>query len=233
VEIGTALWLGILTSLSPCPLATNIAAISFVSRDIGSTYRVILRGLLYTLGRVLAYVLLGALIVWSLLSLPVVAQALQNHMPKIVGPILLLVGFILLEWVSFGGFDSKLLEKARNRITFTTLWGPVALGVLFALSFCPVSAGLFFGSLVPLALSGESVVLLPTVYGVGTALPVIGFAFLIAFSTKMAAVAFGKLAVFEAWARKVTAWIFIMVGLYLTATALRDWLAPSYTLPGF
>jgi cytochrome c biogenesis protein CcdA len=151
----SALWLGILTSVSPCPLATNITAISYVGRRVKSPQQVFLAGVLYTLGRSLTYVVLGVLLVNSILSMPYVSNVLQKYMNKLLGPILILVGMFLLEMVRINLPGSGIGEGMQRRVEAWGIWGSAALGVIFALSFCPVSAALFFGSLVPLAIKGR------------------------------------------------------------------------------
>lgn len=212
--IASAVWLGILTSISPCPLATNIAAISFIGRRIGSPRAAVATGLLYTLGRALAYVVLGTLLVSSLLSAPVVSHVLQKYMNKLLGPILILVGMVLVGLIQFNTKGTGLGERVGKRVETWGVWSGMALGVVFALSFCPGSAALFFGSLVPLAVKYESRLLLPTVYGAGTALPVLVFAILIALGTRAVGQAFNRITQFEWWARRATGAIFIGVGVY-------------------
>jgi len=94
------------------------------------------------------------------------------------------------------------------------IWGAGLLGILFALSFCPVSAALFFGSLVPLAVTHNSAVLMPGLYGLGTALPVVFFSILLAFSAHRLSRAFNMLTRFERWARKITGALFLLVGIW-------------------
>jgi len=214
----TALWLGILTSISPCPLATNIAAISFVGRRLGNAGEVFWTGFLYTLGRTLTYVVLGILLVASITSVPLVSQLLQKYMNKILGPILILVGMFLLEMLTLSFASLGLSEKMQSRIATRGLWGAGLLGAIFALSFCPVSAALFFGSLLPLAIKYESSVLLPLLYGVATGLPVLIFALLVAFGAQSLGRAFNKLTRIEWWARRITGVIFIVVGVYYSLT---------------
>lgn len=214
----TALWLGILTSISPCPLATNIAAISFVGRRLGSPLEVFWTGVVYTLGRMLTYVVLGILLVASFISVPLVSQLLQKYMNKILGPILILVGMFLLEMLTFRLASPGLSEKLQHRFASWGVWGAGLLGVIFALSFCPVSAALFFGSLLPLAIKYESSVLLPSLYGVATALPVLLFAIMVALGAQSLGKAFNKLTRIEWWARRITGVIFIVVGVYYSLT---------------
>ncbi len=205
---------GTVDSISPCPLATNIAAISYISRRVGNTRHVFATGLLYTAGRTLAYWGLAMLLVASLLSIPQVAHFMQRWMPLVLGPILIVVGMLLLGLieVNFGG--SGMSESMRQRIDALGVWGALPLGVMFALAFCPTSAALFFGSLVPLALRVNSTVVLPVAYGVGTAVPVLVFALLLATSVQAVGKAYRVLARVEWWARVLTGWVFIGVGIY-------------------
>ncbi len=212
--IASAFWLGILTSISPCPLATNIAAISFVGRRVGSPAKVFLAGLLYTAGRTLTYLVLGVLLVSSLLSAPYVSHILQKYMNKALGPILILVGMVLIELIQINFSGSGVSEKMQKRVEALGMWGALLLGVVFALSFCPVSAALFFGSLLPVALRCESGVILPLAYGVATGLPVLVFAILIALGAKRVGEAYNKLVPFEKWARRITGGVFVVVGIY-------------------
>jgi cytochrome c biogenesis protein CcdA len=216
LPVFTALWLGILTSISPCPLATNIAAVSYVGRHVGSPIAVLLAGGLYTAGRMLAYLVLGAAAVWSLMSVVEVSSFLQGSFHRLLGPLLIVVGLILLnalklKLASFG--VSNELQKTVDR---SGVWGAGLLGIVFALSFCPVSAGLFFGSLVPLATDQRSPLLLPAAFGIGSALPVAGFAVILAGGVGWLGNALDRLQVFERWARRVTGVVFIVVGIYET-----------------
>ncbi|MDX2176419.1 MAG: aromatic aminobenezylarsenical efflux permease ArsG family transporter [Candidatus Sumerlaeia bacterium] len=166
-----ALWLGVLTSISPCPLATNIAAVSYVGRRVGSARLVLASGLLYAAGRTITYVALGAALSASLLAVPQLSHLLQKYMNILLGPLLVLVGMLLAGLLespfSGGGGGAGLREKADG----LGVWGAWLLGVVFALSFCPTSAALFFGSLLPLAVGIDSPFALPALYGVGTRCP--------------------------------------------------------------
>ena len=211
-----ALWLGILTSISPCPLATNIAAISYIGRRVERTWLVLLSGLLYTAGRTFTYMVLGAAIVAGLLAIPSVSRFLQKYMHLLLGPLLIVAGMFLLELISFRKAGGGVSEGLQQRVDRSGVWGALLLGIVFALTFCPTSAALFFGSLIPLAVEHRSSLLLPAVYGVGTALPVIVFAILIALGTHYVARAFNVLSRIELWARRLTGVVFIAVGIFLT-----------------
>jgi cytochrome c-type biogenesis protein len=215
LDILSAFWLGILTSISPCPLATNVAAISFVARNLGSPHKVLWSGILYSVGRMVVYIAIAVLAVVSLLSLPEVSFFLESNMHKIIGPILIIVGIVLLDVLPISFSTSFLSNSIQARAGKWGIWGSGLLGVVFALTFCPLSAALFFGSLIPLAVDGKSAVLMPSVYGLGTALPVFGFALVMAFGVKSLGKFFEKLTQIEKWARKVTAFVFIAAGLYL------------------
>jgi len=214
----TAFWLGILTSISPCPLATNIAAISYMARSVVRTRTVILSGVVYSLGRMVTYVLVALLIIESVFSIPSLSYFLQKYMNKALGPLLILVGMVLLGLISFGGSGSGVGERIARRAGTRGVWGAGVLGMVFALSFCPVSAALFFGSLIPLSLKLSSPVVLPAAYGVGTGLPVLVFAFVIALGTRQVAAVFNKLTQVERRLRVVTGGVFVAVGIYLTLT---------------
>jgi cytochrome c biogenesis protein CcdA len=214
--MGAALSLGVVTSISPCPLATNIVAISFVGSRIGSAAGVVASGALYTAGRLMAYSALGTLLVSSLLGAPEVAQFLDRTMNRILGPVLILAGVALLfaSRIRLGG--GGVTEGLKARVEKAGVWGALLLGVLFALSFCPVSAALFFGSLVPLAVEHESRIVLPALFGVGTALPVLVFTGLLATGSPWLGRTYSGLAKAEPWIRGVTAVVFIAVGIRYT-----------------
>jgi hypothetical protein len=209
----SAIWLGILTSISPCPLATNIAAMSFIGKDLGSPGRMLLTGALYTAGRTLAYAALAALLLASVFAIPEVSFFLETYMNRLLGPILILVGVLLLDVVPIAFSASCVTGRLETRLRTLGLAGAGLLGMLFALSFCPVSAALFFGSLLPLAVRHGSAVTLPSLYGIGTGLPVFVFAVLLALGAQWVGKAFQRLARFEKRARRTTAAIFIVVGI--------------------
>lgn len=218
LAVGSALWLGILTSISPCPLASNIAAISFIGRRVGHTRQVLLSGLLYTLGRTATYVLLAAIILAGLLAADGVARFLQRYMNQILGPVLILVGMVLLGMLGFSLSLNLAGRGVQERASKGGWWWSGVLGILFALSFCPVSAGLFFGALIALSAASSSRILLPSLFGMGTAVPVIGFAFLIAFGSQYVGRAFNRLTQIEKWVRTITGVVFILAGLYYCLT---------------
>ena len=218
---GMAFWLGILTSISPCPLATNIAAISFLGKKVAHPRRVFLEGLLYTAGRTIAYLVLGLILVGGIFAAPRVSQFLQKSMNRILGPILILVGMFLLGLLRLslpetGGVG----ERIRRRAEKGGAWGAILLGALFALSFCPTSAALFFGGLLPLSVRANSRVVMPCVYGLGTGLPVFVFSLLIALGAQQVGKAFHRVSQMEKWGRWITGVVFIIVGVYTTLVTI-------------
>jgi cytochrome c biogenesis protein CcdA len=212
----TAIWLGILTSVSPCPLATNIAAVSFISRRITQRNTVFLSGILYTLGRSLTYSILGVLIVKTLVDVPMLSDFLQRYVNKILGIVLILVGMVLLDLLRIPLSLPSVSENLAKKLIERGAFGSLLLGVLFALAFCPVSAALFFGGLIPIAVKAKSGIGLPLVYGIGTGLPVLLFAFLTAAGAGYINNLYHKITKLEFYTKKATGIIFILVGIYYT-----------------
>jgi cytochrome c-type biogenesis protein len=232
-----AFYLGVLTSISPCPLATNIAAISYVGRKVGDSRRVLAAGLLYTLGRCLCYLALAVLLATTAMSIPTVSLFLQKYMHLVLAPVLLLLGMFLVGLITFSGGGATMTEGMQKRIDAMGIWGALLLGALFAVAFCPTSAAWFFG-LVALILGSEAgavtallakvgvslpaaslpgaTVVLPLIYGLGTAVPVLLVAFLLAYSAQSVGKTYNILAKVEWWARQVTGWIFILAGGYFS-----------------
>jgi cytochrome c-type biogenesis protein len=209
----SALWFGVLMAISPCPMAGNVVAISYIGKRLGNPRQVLLGGVLYTVGRTATYVGLAIVLLAGLGSIPRVSTFLQEYMNMVLGPVLIVVGLFLLELIKSGG-GPGVGEKLGKRVEGWGLAGALALGVVFALSFCPISAALFFGSLISLSVKYDSRVLLPGLFGVGTALPVFVFAVIIGLGVGSLGTAFHKIQKFEWWARRVTGVVFIAVGFY-------------------
>ena len=217
-----ALWLGILTSISPCPLATNVTALSFISCRFERPLSALISGVSYTLGRAVAYVVLGIIIVGGILNIPDISFYLQAYLNKFMGPILVLVGMFLLDLIKIRLPGISVFDKLGQRATKWGHPGAFFLGFLFALSFCPVSAALFFGGLIPAALDGKSSIAMPALFGAGTGLPVLAVAVLIALGFRKMADVFKNLSLFELWARRITGVIFILIGIYYILTHIFE-----------
>ncbi len=209
----TALGLGLMTAVSPCPLATNITAIGFISKDIESRNRVFYNGLFYTLGRVITYTSI-ALIIFLGADQFKFGAFFQIYGERIIGPLLIIIGVVMLDLVKirfpgFTGIASKLEERKKWRYADAVL-----LGVVFALAFCPYSGVLYFGMLVPLTVSSASGLYLPVIFAVATAIPVILFAWFLAYTVSGVGKIYSRIKTFEIWFRRIIALLFIAVGLY-------------------
>ena len=212
----SALVLGLLTAISPCPMATNITAIGFIGKDIGNRNRVFYNGLLYTLGRTVAYTLLAFILYLGADQLKI-SGVFQLYGEKIIGPLLLIIGIFMLGLIklNFPAFN-RITERFKNRSKFN-YWDVFLLGVIFALAFCPYSGVLYFGMLIPLTVS-TSGLHLPVVFAVATGIPVILFAWLIAFSLTGVGNLYKRIKSFEYWFRKAVAVLFIGIGIYYIVT---------------
>lgn len=214
----TAFLLGLMTSISPCPLATNIAAIGYISKDLQSKRKIFLNGILYTLGRVISYTLLGIILILILKqgsSIFKIQRAIGSYGELFIGPLLILIGLFMLGIIRinislFGRLSSRMGEKANGG----NGWGALMMGVIFALAFCPYSGVLYFGGLIPLSVSAAGGFTLPVFFAIATGLPVIIFAFILAFSIAGIGSLYNRIKIFEFWFRRVVAIIFILVGVY-------------------
>lgn len=215
--MGTALWLGCLTSISPCPLATNLAATAYLSRQVESRRRAMVGTLAYTIGRMAAYVGIAVFLAAGLASAPGISQLLQRWMPPLLGPLLMLTAMILLDLIGLPFTSAWTSQASAERWAARGWAGGFMLGFLFALSFCPVSAALFFGSLIPLALDNGRIVGPVSLYGIGTATPVAIFSLLMIFSTRAASKLAGGVQRIQPWILKITGVLLLAAGLYLTA----------------
>lgn len=212
----SAMALGLLTAISPCPMATNITAIGFIGKDIENKNRIFYNGLIYTLGRTVAYTLLAIILYLGADQLKI-SGAFQLYGPKLLGPLLLIIGIFMLGilQINFPAFN-KITERLGKRKTFSYL-DVFFLGVIFALAFCPYSGVLYFGMLIPLTIAGPDLHL-PVVFAIATGLPVILFAWLIAYTLSGIGNLYKKIKTFEFWFRKVLATLFIGIGLYYIIT---------------
>lgn len=210
----SAFLLGILTSISPCPLATNITAIAFISKDLNSAKKTFFSGLFYTLGRAISYSVLAILIYFGLSSFGI-ARIFQGWGDKILGPILIIIGLIMLGVIRINlSGKNNILEKLKLVLVRKGYLGSLLLGVIFALAFCPYSGVLFFGVLIPLILNSGSSLILAPIFSLGTGLPVIIFSLIIAYSFKILGKSFERVQKVEKVSRYLIASTFIIAGLY-------------------
>lgn len=220
VPVLTAFLLGLLTAVSPCPLATNITAIGFISKDIESKNRTFLLGILYTIGRMVAYSLLGALLIW-MLRRGFDTFDLQSKVSQwgemLLSPVLIVMGLVMLfgDRLPLSGFGLNASEKSGR---LRGAWGSLLLGILFAMAFCPTSGMFYFGMLIPMSASATGGYALPAVYALATGLPVVIVAWIIAYSIGNIAGFYKKMQVFQKWLNRMVAVLFIIVGIYYAYT---------------
>jgi len=214
----TAFVLGLMTAISPCPLATNITAIGFISKDIENRNRVFINGLLYTLGRAITYTVIPLIIYFGADQFKF-SGFFQQYGDKFIGPLLILIGLLMLDVVQLkfpgiSGLTSKMEKKTK--------WGyldAILLGIVFALAFCPYSGVLFFGMLVPITVASASGLYLPVIFAFATGIPVIIFAWVLAYAVSGIGNVYNKVKTFELWFRRVIAVLFIAVGCYAVFNA--------------
>jgi thiol:disulfide interchange protein len=224
----SAFWLGVLTSISPCPLATNVAAVGFISRHFASPRRAFLTSVYYILGRAAAYLATAAVVIWGLLNIPALSMFLQKYMNKAMGPLLIIVGLHLFGLFSFKVPIGTVGEKLGEKLIKMGGIGGFFLGFFFALAFCPVSAALFFGSLIPLSVSNHSPIAHPLLYGVGTGLPVMAVAIVLVFAVNYANKVFLVIKNTEKAGKVITGGILVVLGIYFTLKYLFLWQALQF-----
>jgi cytochrome c biogenesis protein CcdA len=213
LAILSAFLLGLMTAISPCPLATNITAIGFLSKDIDNRKKVFYQGLIYTLGRAITYFTIGLLFFIGADQFKI-SGLIQQWGEKLLGPILIIIGIFMLDFftIKFPGFSrlsNKMEEKSKSGYL-----GVLLLGVVFALAFCPYSGVLYFGMLIPLTMSSTGGLFLPVVFALATGIPVIIFAWFLAFSVGSVGKLYNSIKIFEYWFRRIIAILFIGVGIY-------------------
>jgi sulfite exporter TauE/SafE len=209
----SALVLGLMTAISPCPLATNITAIGFISKDIENRNRVFLNGILYTLGRAISYTAI-ALIIFLGADQFQFSGFFQKYGEKFLGPLLIIIGLFMLDVIkmNFPGIG-KLTSRMENKTKWKYM-DTILLGILFALAFCPYSGVLYFGMLVPMTISSASGLYLPIIFAIATGIPVIIFAWILAYTISGIGNVYHKVKTFEIWFRRVIAVLFILIGIY-------------------
>jgi len=217
-----ALLLGLLTAISPCPLATNIAALSYVSKKLDSRRYTVLASVLYTAGRMVAYTLIGVLLILIGLSASRVSLFFQDYADKILGPLLIFFGLVMLDVIKFSIFKGRITSAIQERIGDRGLVSSFLLGILFALAFCPYSAILFFGMLIPIALESAGGITFPAIYGLGTGLPVILFAVALSLGVAELGKHMARIQKFEKYFRWFAGVVFMGVGIYYLVILIKS-----------
>lgn len=209
----TAFLIGLMTAISPCPLATNITALAYISKDVENKRTVFLNGLYYTLGRTLSYTILG-LIIYLGASKFHVSRAVQANGERWLGPLLIVIGILMLDIIKLPGTSGNIMQRFADKVKMGNGWGALFLGMIFALAFCPYSGVLYFGMLMPLVLSQPSGLILLPDFAIATGLPVIILAYLLAFSLGGLGKFYNRVKSFEIWLRRIVAVLFILTGIY-------------------
>lgn len=207
-----ALALGLMTAISPCPLATNITAIGFISKNLEDKKRVFLSGIIYTLGRVFSYTAIGIILFFGASQFHI-QKLFQGWGERLLGPILIIIGVFMLDFIKINipGFNfSQKMSKQKGQ----TYWSSFLLGVVFALAFCPYSGILYFGGLIPITIASPEGLFLPIIFAVATGLPVIIFAWFIAYTVGSVGGMYNKIKTFEKWFRRIVSILFIGFGIY-------------------
>lgn len=216
VPLVTAFLLGLLTAISPCPLATNITAIGFISKDIENRHRIFWNGILYTLGRIITYAGIGFILIPILregASIYAIQKAIGRYGEMIIAPALILIGLFMLFGNRFNlprfGWNSG-GEKMGKRGSI----GALLLGILFSLAFCPSSGVFYFGMLMPMSAAETGGYLLPFAFAIATGLPVIVVAWILAYSMAGLGKFYHRVQTLQRWMNRVIALLFIAVGMY-------------------
>ncbi|VAW25682.1 Cytochrome c biogenesis protein [hydrothermal vent metagenome] len=214
IPILSALVLGLMTSISPCPLATNITATAFISKNISSKKKVFFSGLLYSLGRAFSYTAIGLILFFGASKFQI-GRFFQLNGEKYLGPLLILVGLIMLNIIKLNFLGkSDFTERLSKKFEDKGLLGSFLIGVIFALAFCPYSGALYFGMLIPMTISSANGLYLPIIFAFGTGLPVVLFTYLLAFAAGSIGMFYNKITKIEKIMRSIAGIVFILTGLY-------------------
>jgi cytochrome c biogenesis protein CcdA len=221
IPLLAAFFIGLMTAISPCPLTTNITAIAYASKKIDNSKHTIIVSLLYTLGRMFTYVALASVIVWFGVNVQAISLFLQKYGERVLGPLLIIIGVIMLDIIKMNFFKSNAkLEALKEKLAKKGFIGSFLFGVIFALAFCPFSGVLFFGMLIPLAIKAGDGIIIPSVFALATGLPVIILSLILVYSVSKLGIIMNKIQTFEIWMRKIVAVTFILVGIYYTGIYL-------------
>lgn len=213
LPIITVFILGLMTAISPCPLATNITAIAYLSKDTENRKKVFFNGLIYTLGRTITYTSIGLIFFFGASQFQI-SGFIQSWGEKILGPLLIIIGLFMLDILKIKFPMIAKLTKNSQKNDNKNFWSTLFLGILFALAFCPYSGVIYFGMLIPMTIASPSGLFYPIIFAIATSLPVIIFAWIVAFTLGEVNSIYSKIKNFELWFRRIVAGIFIVVGIY-------------------
>jgi len=221
IPLLSAFILGLMTAISPCPLATNITATAFISKSIKSKKKVLLSGIIYSLGRAFSYSAIGLSLYFGASKFHI-ARFFNQNGEKYLGPLLLIMGLIMLNVIRLNFLNkSNFSERLSARFKDKGLLGSFVIGVLFALAFCPYSGALFFGMLIPMSITSVDGLYLPIVFAFGTGLPVLFFTYLLAYTAGSVGVFYNKITKIEKIMRLIAGIVFVLVGIYYISIFLK------------
>ncbi len=211
----SSFFIGLATAISPCTFAANVAAISYIAHDANNPSKALYAGFLFSIGRIVTYFVIGAIMISAGQVVGSFARDTQTYGNMVIGPVLIFIGLWFAGLFEFDiSFGSNLTQRFSASLSSKGGIGALLLGMLFAFAFCPYSGMLFFGLLMPLAISSSSGIVFPIIFGIGVNVPVIIFAILLYVSMTKARM-FGK-ALTSSWTYlgKIIGWIIVATGCY-------------------
>lgn len=217
IPVITVLLLGLVGAASPCQLTCNASALAYVSRNLSDRKETLMQTFAFVMGKVLVYAIIGGTVIY----LGIEMSSAYTTVPiilfvrKAMGPLLILAGIYFLGYLRFRVFlGDRLSGWVKSKIPQNGKWGAFGLGSAFALAFCPTLLWLFFGLVIPLGIqAGGGGVFLPVVFAVGTAIPFLFLALILADSADMMKKRLKKIRSFNKVVTKIAAIIFILAGL--------------------
>jgi cytochrome c biogenesis protein CcdA len=219
IPVIAAFFIGLMMAISPCPMATNITAIAYISKKLEKGKKTLAVGLFYALGRTVTYVAIAAFIVWFGLNMQAISFILREYGEKLLGPLLILIGVVMLDIFKINlPKGSSKLNEIKEKLSKEGFVGSFILGAVFSLAFCPFSAVLFFGMLIPLAINSSDAIVIPAVFAMATSLPVIIFSLILVYSVSTLSSVVNQVQTFERWMRRIVSIVFILVGVYYTVS---------------
>jgi cytochrome c biogenesis protein CcdA len=217
IPLVAAFFIGLMMAISPCPMATNITAIAYISKKLERGKKTLMVGLFYALGRMITYVAIASFIVWFGLNMQTISFMLREYGEKLLGPLLICIGVVMLDILKINLPGSSLkLNETKEKLSKEGFAGSFILGAVFSLAFCPFSAVLFFGMLIPLAIKSSDAIVIPAVFAMATSLPVIIFSLILVYGVSTLSSVVNQVQMFERWMRRIVSILFILVGAYYT-----------------
>lgn len=212
----TALLLGLLTSVSPCTFTTNVMVLAFIGKDVDGGRRAFLNGLVYCLGRIITYSILGIACIFLLregADTFGIQMFVSDYGGYVLAPTLILFGLFLLfgDRLPLRKFGFHATDRSKQ---LTGTLGALVLGLLFALAFCPISGVFYFGMLLPMSAVEPGGYFFPVIFAIGSSVIVVLIAWIVSFSMSRLSRFYNVVTVFQRRANVVVGIAFILAGLY-------------------